>query len=127
VVFRTSVTGIELTRIPIPCRRDRYTRDRRARRLVADAGAAAPHQPAFLEPILLHHTAALPGVTLLNRTQAHRVLRAGRWRAGQPRALDLDTERNATRTLRCRYLVGCDGGGLRRAQADRRQAGRHGR
>ncbi len=69
VVFRTSVTGIELTRIPIPCRRDRYTETEGP-----DAWWPTPEPPhrinqIYLEPILLEHAAALPNVTLLNRTQ----------------------------------------------------------
>ena len=45
VVFRTSVTGIELSRIRIPARRDALQRHERSRRLVAHARAAASHQP----------------------------------------------------------------------------------
>ena len=69
VVFRTSATGVELARIPIPCRRDRYTATEGP-----DARWPTPEPPhrinqIYLEPILLRHTAALPGVRLLNRTQ----------------------------------------------------------
>lgn len=106
VVFRTSVTGIELTRIPIPCRRDRYTETEGP-----DAWWPTPEPPhrinqIFLEPILLEHTAALPNVTLLNRTQLTDFEQdAEGVTAG---ATELDTGR--TRRIRCRYLVGCDGG-----------------
>ncbi len=41
--FRITTTGAELARIPIPCRRDRYTH-RRTGYLVADAGATASYQ-----------------------------------------------------------------------------------
>jgi len=69
VVFRTSVCGQELTRIAIPGRAERYTS-----REGPDTWWPTPEPPhrinqLFLEPILLEHTAALPGVTLLNRTQ----------------------------------------------------------
>ena len=69
VVFRTSVCGTELTRIPIPGRAERYTS-----REGPDTWWPTPEPPhrinqLFLEPILLQHTAALPGVQLLNRTQ----------------------------------------------------------
>src|SRR5690606_31868291 len=69
VVFRTSVCGDELTRIPIPSRQDRYTATEGP-----DTDWPTPEPPhrinqIYLEPILLEHTAALPGVTLLNRTQ----------------------------------------------------------
>ena len=110
VAFRTTVTGIELTRIPIPCRRDRY-RDTSG----PDGWWPTPEPPhrinqLYLEPILLHHTAALPGVTLLNRTRLLSFAQDDSWVLAQLVSLDGDGERDATRTVRCRYLVGCDGG-----------------
>jgi 2-polyprenyl-6-methoxyphenol hydroxylase-like FAD-dependent oxidoreductase len=106
VVFRTSATGTELTRIPIPCRRDRYTETEGP-----DAWWPTPEPPhrinqLFLEPILLEHTAALPGVTLLNRTQIESFTQDDDGVTAI--AKDLDT--GATRSIRCQYLVGCDGG-----------------
>ena len=106
VVFRTSMTGIELTRIPIPCRRDRYS---------ADGGpdtwwptAEPPHRinQLYLEPILLHHTAGLDGVTLLTQT---RLLVVEHSNDGVlARVSDLVTGEG--RVLRARYIIGCDGG-----------------
>jgi 2-polyprenyl-6-methoxyphenol hydroxylase-like FAD-dependent oxidoreductase len=106
VVFRTAVTGQELTRIPIPCRQDRYTETEGP-----DAWWPTPEPPhrinqIFLEPILLEHTAALPGVTLLNRTQVTSFTQEGN--GVQATALDLDSGKE--RTIRARYMVGCDGG-----------------
>jgi 2-polyprenyl-6-methoxyphenol hydroxylase-like FAD-dependent oxidoreductase len=106
VVFRTSVTGIELTRIPIPCRRDRYTETEGP-----DAWWPTPEPPhrinqLFLEPILLEHAASLPNVRLLNRTQVGDFEQDADGVAAD--ATDLDT--GDTRRIRCRYLVGCDGG-----------------
>lgn len=106
VVFRTSVTGIELARIPIPCRRERYTETEGP-----DAWWPTPEPPhrinqIYLEPILLEHTAALPNVTLLNRTQVTDFAQDDEGVTAT--ATDLDT--GATRRLRCRYMVGCDGG-----------------
>ncbi len=106
VVFRTSVTGAELTRIPIPCRRDRYTATEGP-----DAWWPTPEPPhrinqIFLEPILLEHTAALPGVTLLNRTRVTGFMQ-------QPDGVEanaLDLENGSQRRITARYLVGCDGG-----------------
>ncbi len=115
VVFRTSVTGIELTRIPIPCRRDRYTETEGP-----DAWWPTPEPPhrinqLYLEPLLLRHAASLPNVTVLNRTQ---FLRLGQDAQGvSAEVLDLDG--GGTRTLHCRYLVGCDGG----SSAVRKQIG----
>ncbi len=60
VSYRTSFTGQELTRIPIPCRRDRYTS-----RNVPDTDWPKPEPPhrinqIFLKPILFDHAARSP-------------------------------------------------------------------
>jgi 2-polyprenyl-6-methoxyphenol hydroxylase-like FAD-dependent oxidoreductase len=66
--YRTTTTGIELSRIPIPCRRDRYT---------ATGGpdtdwptAEPPHRinQIYMEPVLFAHAAGTSGITILNRT-----------------------------------------------------------
>jgi len=106
VVFRTSMTGVELTRIPIPCRRDRYTET-----IGPDTGWPTPEPPhrinqIYLEPILLEHAAAQSGVTLLNRTQVLDISQAS---DGVEATLQ-DINTNTQRKLRARYLVGCDGG-----------------
>jgi 2-polyprenyl-6-methoxyphenol hydroxylase-like FAD-dependent oxidoreductase len=106
VVFRTSVTGTELTRIPIPCRRDRYTETEGP-----DAWWPTPEPPhrinqLFLEPILLEHAAALPQVTLLNRTQVMSFTQD----ADGVTAVALDLETGVERKIRARYMAGCDGG-----------------
>jgi 2-polyprenyl-6-methoxyphenol hydroxylase-like FAD-dependent oxidoreductase len=107
VVFRTSMTGIELTRIPIPCRRDRYTETEGP-----DAWWPTPEpshriNQIYLEPILLRHTAALPGVTLFNRTQWSDFTQDDE---GVSVTL-ADLDGGGVRTLRARFMVGCDGGG----------------
>ena len=106
VVFRTSVCGTELTRIPIPGRAERYSA-----REGPDTWWPTPEPPhrinqLFLEPILLERTAALPGVTLLNRTQVTSFTQQPG--SVEATALDLDTQQE--RRIRARYLVGCDGG-----------------
>jgi 2-polyprenyl-6-methoxyphenol hydroxylase-like FAD-dependent oxidoreductase len=69
VSYRTTVTGIELARIPIPCRRERYT---------ATAGPDTwwptpepPHRinQVYLEPILLEHAGAMDGLRILSGTR----------------------------------------------------------
>jgi 2-polyprenyl-6-methoxyphenol hydroxylase-like FAD-dependent oxidoreductase len=106
VAFRTSATGIELTRIPIPSRSERYTS-----REGPDTWWPTPEPPhrinqLFLEPILLEHTAQLPGVRLLNRTQ---VTGFAQDASGvQARALDLPSGDETQ--IRARFLIGCDGG-----------------
>ena len=66
--YRTTATGIELSRILIPCRRDRYT---------ATGGpdtdwptAEPPHRinQVHMEPVLFAHAAAIDGLQILNRT-----------------------------------------------------------
>ena len=106
VVFRTSVCGTELTRIPIPGRAERYTS-----REGPDTWWPTPEPPhrinqTFLEPILLEHTATLPGVTLLNRT----LIASFHQEAGSVQAQATDLDSGLQRRIRARYLVGCDGG-----------------
>ncbi len=106
VVFRTTVTGLELARIPIPCRRDRYTDTSGP-----DGWWPTPEPPhrinqIFLEPILLEHTAALPGVTLLNRAQVTTFEQDTQGVVATAR----DLESGKTRRIAARYMVGCDGG-----------------
>lgn len=115
VVFRTSVLGQPLTRIPIPSRQDRYTATGGP-----DTWWPTPEPPhrinqLYLEPILLEHTAALPGVTLRNRTQFVGQVQDAEGVTVTLRSLDDDRET----TVRCRWLVGCDGG----SSAVRKQIG----
>jgi len=72
VSYRVSFTGKELSRIPIPCRRERYT---------ARGGpdtwwptAEPPHRinQIYLEPALLAHAQTVLGLTLLNRVEIER-------------------------------------------------------
>jgi 2-polyprenyl-6-methoxyphenol hydroxylase-like FAD-dependent oxidoreductase len=106
VVFRTAVTGTELTRIPIPSRQDRYTATGGP-----DTWWPTPEPPhrinqIYLEPILLEHTASLAGVQLFNRTQ---VTGFDQDESGvTATALNLDSGEQLR--FRCAYLVGCDGG-----------------
>ena len=106
VAYRTTVTGSELSRIPIPARRDRYT---------ATGGpdtwwptAEPPHRinQIYLEPVLFAHAEATPGLRILNRTRIDDFTQDedGVWASG----VDLDDGR-AVR-VRCDYMIGCDGG-----------------
>ncbi len=123
VVFRTSVTGIELTRIPIPCRADRYTS-----REGPDTDwptAEPPHRinQLFFEPILLAHAATLANVSLRHRTRVDSFEQVAGATPEQVRvavaAVDLDSGESLA--FRGRYLVGCDGG----SSTVRRQIGAH--
>ncbi|HEX3862312.1 MAG TPA: FAD-dependent oxidoreductase [Stellaceae bacterium] len=104
--FRTAFLGIELARIPIPCRRDRYTATGGP-----DTGwptAEPPHRinQIYLEPLLTEHAAGVPGITLLHRTALEDLTQD----AGQVTATLRDLDSGASRKMTCRYLVGCDGG-----------------
>ncbi len=112
VVFRTSVTGIELTRIPIPCRADRYVA-----KDGPDTWWPTPEPPhrinqLYFEPILLAHAASLPNIRLLHRTRVESFAQIERSDSAsttiEVAAVDLDG--GTAIGLRCRYLVGCDGG-----------------
>ena len=106
IAYRTTMTGRELSRIPIPCRRDRYTATGGP-----DTWWPTPEPPhrinqIFLEPILFAHAAATPGVTIRNRVRCDDLAQSN---AGvTARAHDLDT--GAALAVSTRYLVGCDGG-----------------
>ena len=105
ISYRTSFTGQELTRIPIPCRRDRFTQ-----RDGPDCNwptAEPPHRinQIFLEPILFQHALAERRIRILNRTSAEDVRVADEF--ADVRLRDLDT--GSAKSLRCRYLIGCDG------------------
>jgi 2-polyprenyl-6-methoxyphenol hydroxylase-like FAD-dependent oxidoreductase len=105
ISYRTTFTGAELTRIPIPCRRDRFTA-----KDGPDCNWPTPEPPhrinqIFLEPILFEHAAAQPRIRIVNRTAAEDVVVEDS--SASVALRDLDT--GAVRRLSCRYLIGCDG------------------
>ena len=105
ISYRTSFTGQELTRIPIPCRRDRYTATDGP-----DCNWPTPEPPhrinqIFLEPILFEHAAAQSRIRIVNRTAVEDVMVEDT--SAHVHLRDLDS--GAVRRLSCRYLIGCDG------------------
>jgi 2-polyprenyl-6-methoxyphenol hydroxylase-like FAD-dependent oxidoreductase len=105
VAYRTTTTGDELSRIPIPARRDRYTATGGP-----DTWWPTPEPPhrinqIYLEPVLFSHAEAVPGLRIRNRTRIDDFTQddKGVWANG----VDLDDGR-AVR-IRCRYMIGCDG------------------
>ncbi len=105
ISYRTSFTGEELTRIRIPCRRDRF-----AATDGPDCNWPTPEPPhrinqIFLEPILFEHAAGEPRIRILNRTSVEDVRISDASSVVTLR--DLDT--GAVTRLGCRYLIGCDG------------------
>ncbi len=104
--YRTTTTGIELARIPIPCRRDRYTT-----REGPDASWPTPEPPhrinqIYLEPVLGEHASGMPGLTLLHRTSIDDFSQDDSGVVVMARNLDTG---EITR-IRAQYMVGCDGG-----------------
>ena len=105
ISYRTSFTGQELTRIHIPCRRDRFTATDGP-----DCNWPTPEPPhrinqIFLEPILFEHAAAQSRIRMVNRTSVEEVVVDDT--GARVNLRDLDT--GAVSTVNCRYLVGCDG------------------
>jgi 2-polyprenyl-6-methoxyphenol hydroxylase-like FAD-dependent oxidoreductase len=105
ISYRTSFTGTELTRIKIPCRRDRFTATD-----AADSNWPTPEPPhrinqIFLEPILFEHAAAQKRVTVVNRTSVEDVVVKDKGASVSLR--DLDSGK--VRRVDCRFLIGCDG------------------
>ena len=103
--YRTTTTGIELSRIPIPCRRDRYT---------ATFGpdtdwptAEPPHRinQIYMEPVLFAHASRLDGLTMLNRTAFEDFEEMDRGIVATARSLDTGT----TFQVEAKFIVGCDG------------------
>ncbi|WP_426958048.1 FAD-dependent oxidoreductase [Muricoccus radiodurans] len=104
--YRTTSTGIELSRIPIPCRRDRYTATGGP-----DTWWPTPEPPhrinqTFLEPVLFDHLVRTPGVRVLNRT----VVEGFEQDRDGVRATLRNLDGGETPTAASRYIVGCDGG-----------------
>jgi 2-polyprenyl-6-methoxyphenol hydroxylase-like FAD-dependent oxidoreductase len=105
ISYRTTFTGQELTRIRIPCRRDRFTMSDGP-----DCNWPTPEPPhrinqIFLEPILFEHAAAQPRIRIINRTSVEDVAVGDSSASAALR--DLDT--GAISRMSCRFLIGCDG------------------
>lgn len=106
VVVRTQATGYEMTRIHIPCRRERYTDVSGP-----DGWWPTPEPPhrvnqIYFEPILFARAAANGRIRILNRTCVERVGQTSDGVSLSARNLDSGEVINLTG----RYLVGCDGG-----------------
>ncbi len=69
VAFRTTTTGLELSRIPIPCRRDRYTATGGPDTWWPTPEPAHRINQIYLEPVLFAHAAAQPNIRIVNRTR----------------------------------------------------------
>ena len=74
ISYRTTFTGEELTRIKIPCRRDRFTM-----KDGPDCNWPTPEPPhrinqIFLEPILFDHAASQPRIRIVSCTSVEDVV-----------------------------------------------------
>ena len=103
--YRTTATGIELSRILIPCRRDRYT---------AASGpdtdwptAEPPHRinQIYMEPVLFAHAASIDGLQILNRTAFEDFSEGNDGIVATVRNLDTGTALQ----IHADFIVGCDG------------------
>jgi 2-polyprenyl-6-methoxyphenol hydroxylase-like FAD-dependent oxidoreductase len=106
VAYRTTFTGTELSRIPIPARKDRYTATGGP-----DTWWPTPEPPhrinqIFLEPVLFAHAVATPGVRILNRVQVESFSQDEQGVTAQ----GVDLESGQALTIQAQYLIGCDGG-----------------
>jgi 2-polyprenyl-6-methoxyphenol hydroxylase-like FAD-dependent oxidoreductase len=103
--YRITTTGTELARIPIPCRRDRYTATGGP-----DTWWPTPEPPhrinqLYMEPVLFEHARQMPRVTLLNRTSVESFTQDENGIRAQVQSLDS----GQTLSIAAEYLVGCDG------------------
>jgi 2-polyprenyl-6-methoxyphenol hydroxylase-like FAD-dependent oxidoreductase len=106
VAYRTSFLGQELSRIPIPARRERYTATGGP-----DTWWPTPEPPhrinqIFLEPILFEHVSNVPGVTIQTETEFVSFTQDADAVTAVARRLGSGEEL----IVLARYLIGCDGG-----------------
>lgn len=106
ISYRTTTVGIELSRIHIPCRKDRYT-DKTG----PDGWWPTPEPPhrinqIYLEPILFNHVELLPQVTILAETELEQFEQSEVGVVAKAR----DLVSGEVSTIDCDYLIGCDGG-----------------
>ena len=106
VAYRTTVTGAELSRIPIPARQDRYTATGGP-----DTWWPTPEPPhrinqIYLEPVLFAHAEATPNIRILNRTRIEDFAQND----GYVSAIGVHLDTGESVSIRCDYMIGCDGG-----------------
>src|SRR6266481_1970217 len=124
ISYRTTFTGPELARIPIPCRRDRFTRTDGP-----DCNWPTPEPPhrinqIYLEPILFEHAAAQPHIRILNRTAVDDVVVEDNSARATLRAVDLHSCPRTDRPPAQRTRLGHGGhqsAPLRHGVCDRRK------
>src|SRR5262249_48734358 len=103
--FAPRPTGIEMARIPIPCRAQRYTA-----KDGPDGWRPTPEPPhrinqIYFEPILFACAAATPGLRILCRTRVSDF----KQRENGILAIARNLDSNESFEVSARYLIGCDG------------------
>ncbi len=106
VASRTTATGIELCRIGIPSRAERYGAIEGL-----DTSWPTPEPPhrinqIYFEPILFAHAAAQPRIRMLNRTALEEFTQDG----DGVMAVLRNADYGERISIACSFLVGCDGG-----------------
>ncbi|MPZ47658.1 MAG: monooxygenase [Betaproteobacteria bacterium] len=107
IVSATSVTGIELSRVPIPARGERGSAA-----TGPDTSWPTPEHThrvnqMFFAPVLLAHALAQARIRILNRTEVE----AFQQHAQGATATARDLGSGEPVSIACTYLVGCDGAG----------------
>jgi 2-polyprenyl-6-methoxyphenol hydroxylase-like FAD-dependent oxidoreductase len=105
VVLATTVTGIELARIPIPSRAERYSSKDGPDTWWPTPEPTHRINQAYFEPILFSCAAAHPRIAILNRVAFDDFVQDER----RVTAVVRDLDSGAQRSIAANYLVGCDG------------------
>jgi 2-polyprenyl-6-methoxyphenol hydroxylase-like FAD-dependent oxidoreductase len=115
VVFRTRATGFELTRIPIPCRRDRYSSKHGPDTHWPTPEPAHRINQIYFEPILFQHALRTPKIRIFSSARVEAFTQDEH--GVRVTARDLVNDRALT--FEGAYFVGCEGG----RSATRREIG----
>jgi 2-polyprenyl-6-methoxyphenol hydroxylase-like FAD-dependent oxidoreductase len=105
VVSCTTVTGIELSRVPIPARGERGTATGGPDTWWPTPEHTHRINQTFFDPVLFAHAVAEPRVRILNRAMVEDFVQSDHSVVAGVR--DLDTGEKIS--IECEYLVGCDG------------------
>jgi 2-polyprenyl-6-methoxyphenol hydroxylase-like FAD-dependent oxidoreductase len=106
VAVRTRATGHELTRIPIPSRRHRFTATGGPDTDWPTPEPAHRINQIYFEPILFRCAAEAARIRILSHTRYER----HEQHEDNVRVSVRDLETDTNVTIECRYFIGCDGG-----------------